>query len=79
MRWRWMVAAGALMVAGCSPQAPPSAPAAPGPAAKAAGKTLTFAMIPKQLDNPVFAYARQAAEKRAAELGVKLLWDGPAW
>lgn len=39
---------------------------------------LTFAVIPKQLDNVVFSYARSAAEQRAAELGVKLLWDAPA-
>lgn len=39
---------------------------------------LTFALVPKLLDNPVFNYARLGAEKRARELGhIKILWRAP--
>lgn len=75
------------MLAGCARQAPEAAPSPPpeAPAAPPAvspapveGKPLTFAVIPKQLDNVVFSYARSAAEKQARELGVELKWDAPA-
>ncbi len=42
------------------------------------GKELTFALVPKLLDNPVFNYARLGAEKRARELGnIKIIWRAP--
>lgn len=41
-------------------------------------KPLTFALVPKLLDNPVFNYARVGAEKRAKEMGnVTILWRAP--
>ncbi len=43
-----------------------------------ADKTLTFAICPKLLDNPVFNYARLGAEKRARELGgIRIVWRAP--
>lgn len=40
---------------------------------------LRFAVIPKALDIPVFAYAKVGAERAAAELGnVEILWNAPA-
>lgn len=70
-----------LTLAACAPKPPDKAPA--GPATVATGtpepaRRLRFAIVPKQKDNPVFAYAKTAAEKRAAELGVEVLWDAPA-
>jgi len=39
---------------------------------------LRFAVIPKALDIPVFAYAKVGAERAAAELGnVEILWNAP--
>jgi len=45
-----------------------------GPATKA---QLIVALMPKNKGNPYFVSCHQGAEKAAAELGVKLLWDGP--
>ena len=43
-----------------------------------ADKTLTYAICPKLLDNPVFNYARLGAEKRARELGgIRIVWRAP--
>ncbi|MEK7765974.1 MAG: substrate-binding domain-containing protein, partial [bacterium] len=43
-----------------------------------AAKPLTFALVPKLLDNPVFNYARVGAEKRARELGgISIVWRAP--
>ena len=43
-----------------------------------ADKTLTFALVPKLLDNPVFGYARLGAEKQARALGgIRILWRAP--
>lgn len=43
-----------------------------------ADKTLTIAICPKLLDNPVFNYAKLGAEKRARELGgMRILWKAP--
>jgi len=41
------------------------------------GSQLTVAMMPKNKGNPYFVSCRKGAEEAAAELGVKLLWDGP--
>ena len=38
---------------------------------------LTVAMMPKNKGNPYFVSCHQGAQEAAAELGVKLLWDGP--
>lgn len=84
--WWTVVLAGWLTgLAACgrtnAPDPTAEAPSAPAPTRAAESAVpeadQTFAMIPKQKDNPVFAYARQAAEQRAEELGVELLWDGP--
>lgn len=41
-------------------------------------KMLRFAIVPKMRDNPVFNYAKIAAEVRAKELkGIEILWRGP--
>ncbi|MBI5834982.1 MAG: substrate-binding domain-containing protein [Armatimonadetes bacterium] len=75
-----------LMLGGCAPKPPadsaPPAGAKPEPAkakseAPSPGTKLRFAVVPKQKDNPVFAYAKTAAERRAKELGVDLVWDAP--
>ena len=43
-----------------------------------AERTLTFALVPKLLDNPVFNYAKLGAEKQAKALGnIKILWRAP--
>jgi rhamnose transport system permease protein len=38
---------------------------------------LTVAMMPKNKGNPYFVSCHKGAQEAAAELGVKLLWDGP--
>jgi ABC-type sugar transport system substrate-binding protein len=40
-------------------------------------RPLTVAMMPKNKGNPYFVSCHQGAQEAAAELGVKLLWDGP--
>lgn len=40
-------------------------------------ENVRFAVIPKQLDNPVFEYARIGAMQAAKELDVQVLWRGP--
>ncbi|MBI2933172.1 MAG: substrate-binding domain-containing protein [Planctomycetes bacterium] len=53
---------------------------ASGPTESTSGgkKTYRFAMVPKMRNNPVFNYAKIAAEHRAKELGnVEILWRGP--
>ncbi len=48
------------------------------PSAPASGAPLTFAIVPKLLDNPVFNYARVGAEKRARQIGnIRILWRAP--
>jgi ribose transport system substrate-binding protein len=66
-----LVAAVAVVLAGvtiaCSGGAPADAP-----------KKYRFAVIPKALDIPVFDYAKQGAERAAAQLGnVEVIWRGP--
>jgi len=79
---------GYLMLAGllgaCAPKAPvetvPPASDADDDAQDAAPAEdrLTIAVIPKQLDNPVFGYAHEGAKRAAEQLGVDLEWDAPA-
>lgn len=38
---------------------------------------LTVAMMPKNKGNPYFVSCHKGAQEAAAQLGVKLLWDGP--
>ena len=46
--------------------------------AKPATKTLTFAVVPKLLDNPVFKTAKSGAEAAAADLGgIRIEWAAP--
>jgi ribose transport system substrate-binding protein len=49
---------------------------APAHVARAAGGSLTIAVVPKSLDNAIFLDAKDAAEKKGAELGVNILWVG---
>jgi rhamnose transport system permease protein len=42
-----------------------------------AGKQLTIALMPKSKGNAYFISCKKGADEAAAELGVKLLWDGP--
>ena len=46
-------------------------------AAPAGGAPITVAMMPKSKGNAYFIACRKGAEEAAAELGVKLIWDGP--
>jgi len=49
-----------------------------GGASAPAATPLTFAIVPKLLDNPVFNYARLGAEKRARALGnIRIVWRAP--
>ncbi len=51
----------------------------PGAPSDAAGKTYTFALVPKLLDNPVFKLAEEGAIQKAEELGdVEVIYQGPA-
>lgn len=74
----------AWLCAGCAPPPPEDAGDANGPApevvegAPAPDRALTIAVIPKQLDNPVFGYAQQGARRAAQELGLTLEWNAPA-
>jgi len=65
-----LLAALAALAAGCGSK-PQSAPASTAPA------PLTVAMMPKNKGNPYFVSCHKGAEEAAAQLGVKLLWDGP--
>ena len=48
-----------------------------GAAPKQEQAQLTVAMMPKNKGNPYFVNCRKGADEAAAQLGVKLLWDGP--
>lgn len=41
-------------------------------------KTITIALIPKSLDNPVFLDAKVGGEEEAKKLGVNFIWTGAA-
>ncbi len=43
-----------------------------------AAERITVAMMPKNKSDPYFVSCRQGAEEAARELGIELLWDGPA-
>jgi len=40
-------------------------------------RKVRFALMPKQLDNPVFEYARIGAMDKARQLGVEVIWSAP--
>jgi rhamnose transport system permease protein len=65
---------------GREPAAPPSGaglqPAGTGVLAPGRGQ-ITVAMMPKSKGNAYFIACRKGALEAAAELGVKLIWDGP--
>jgi rhamnose transport system permease protein len=48
-----------------------------GSALAPAGRQITVAMMPKSKGNAYFIACRKGALEAAAELGVKLIWDGP--
>ncbi len=48
------------------------------PGGEPATARVTVAMMPKNKSDPYFVSCRQGAEEAARELGVELLWDGPA-
>ena len=59
---------------------PPPLPATTGilPSTSPTGSApITVAMMPKSKGNAYFIACRKGAEEAAAELGVKLIWDGP--
>jgi ribose transport system substrate-binding protein len=45
--------------------------------AEAGDKKLRIALVPKDLENPIFVAARKSAEARADQLGVELIWTAP--
>jgi len=63
--------AASLLFFGCG-KAPESSPAAAGEA-----RQLTVAMMPKAKGNAYFISCKLGADKAAAKLGVKLIFDGP--
>jgi ABC-type sugar transport system substrate-binding protein len=69
-RRRLLVLALALAAGACGGAGEPKkAGAPPG--------SLTVAMMPKNKGNPYFVSCHKGAQEAAAELGVKVLWDGP--
>jgi ribose transport system substrate-binding protein len=77
---RWVVFGAALCLAlsatGCAKRTSEEADDVPPPGgatttATGGGKTIRFAIVPKMLNNPVFALARRGAEKAARDLEAK--------
>jgi rhamnose transport system substrate-binding protein len=64
-----------LVLSACATATPAPATAAPATATKA---PLTFALVPKNLGNPFFENANKGAQEAAKELGVTVLFQGPA-
>ena len=70
-----------LGACGATPTAAPAtaAPATAAPATQAPTKApLTFVLVPKNLGNPYFDTANNGAQEAAGELGVTVLYQGPA-
>ena len=58
--------------------AAPAATEAPAATTAPAAGPLTFVLVPKNLGNPYFDTANNGAQEAAKELGVKVLYQGPA-
>jgi rhamnose transport system substrate-binding protein/rhamnose transport system permease protein len=76
------ILAGALIVAATNvwlvrSLARPQSGDAPSPSG-ASSRRLVIAMMPKAKGDPYFVSCRVGAEEAARELGVELIWDGPA-
>jgi rhamnose transport system substrate-binding protein len=68
-----------LCLLGLSSGCKPTSSSTSIPATSASGeKPLTVAMMPKSKGNAYFIACRKGAEEAAKELGIKLIWDGPA-
>lgn len=74
-----------MLLGACAPAATPAptqapadtaAPAATEPAAS--GGAMTYVLVPKNLGNPYFDTANTGAQQAAGELGVTVLYQGPA-
>ena len=77
MFWQWLttLACGAaLSAAGCNH----SNSGGSGASGGSNSAPLTIAVMPKSKGNAYFIACRQGAEEAAKELGVKMIWDGPA-
>lgn len=72
----WVILPVCLFLAGCARK--DSAPTGGTTQDSASRKQYSFAIIPKQLDNPVFNYAKLGALGAANKLGnVTIYWDAP--
>lgn len=66
-----------MLLGACTATTP--APATAAPATQAPAKApLTFVLVPKNLGNPYFDTANNGAQEAAGELGVTVLYQGPA-
>ncbi|HBR02685.1 MAG TPA: sugar ABC transporter substrate-binding protein [Ruminiclostridium sp.] len=87
-----LVAATMFAVYGCTAGQKTSQPSAEAPAKTISGATaapaadipvvkedkdITIAVVPKALDNAIFLDAKNAAEEKGKELGIKIEWVGP--
>lgn len=71
----WLALILLIALAGCSRKG--TAPLSPSQS-DTTQRTFRFAIIPKQLDNPVFNYAKMGALGAAAKLGnVEIYWNAP--
>src|SRR6185503_4796268 len=73
-----MVAALALTLAGCGEQKPSGNQSSSSHAPKPAGGKSVIAMLPKLINIDYFDACKRGASKAADELGVTLIYDGPA-
>lgn len=64
-----------LFIAGCDKK---EAPTAGSPPSAAGGNQLVVAMLPKLINIDYFDACKRGAQKAAEELGVTLIYDGPA-
>ncbi len=75
MRWSLCLLLALTVLAGCARKT--TAPTSPAQTSTPQ-RTFRFAIIPKQLDNPVFNYAKMGALGAAAKLGnVEIYWNAP--
>ncbi|MEJ5251381.1 MAG: sugar-binding protein [Chthonomonadetes bacterium] len=75
MRWSLCLLLACMVLAGCARKT--TAPTSPTQTSTPQ-RTFRFAIIPKQLDNPVFNYAKMGALGAAAKLSnVEIYWNAP--